>query len=250
MDESDAVAAFERLGLTSYDAKVFIALQRLGSGTARDVSRVTDVPRSQVYSVGESLADRGLVEIQQSSPMRYRPVSVESARSTLQDRFEREQTRAFEYVESVRRDREDEQREDIWTIRGQGGVTDRVVELVGEAERRVVFGAPRPELVPESIQRALAERADEGLTVTVVSEDPDVRAIFADSGGIAPVAPPPFLEDADAGGRLLYADDDVVLVSVFGSGDDPDRETAVWSAHSQFATVLIQMIEVGLQPGN
>jgi len=105
MDEGDAVSSLERLGLTTYEAKVFIALQKLGSGTAREVSRVADVPRSQVYSVTESLEDRGLVEVQQSSPMQYRPVSIEEARRTLRERFETESDRAFGYVEGVRNER-------------------------------------------------------------------------------------------------------------------------------------------------
>ena len=93
-NKTDAVDAFEDLGLTSYEAKVFIALHRLGLGTARDVADTTDVPRSQVYSVAESLESRGLLEVQQSNPIRYRPVSVDEARETLRDRFEREQDRA------------------------------------------------------------------------------------------------------------------------------------------------------------
>jgi len=101
-DQNEAVDAFEQLGLTSYEAKVFIALHRLGAGTARDVAEITDVPRSQVYSVAESLENRGLLEVQQSNPIRYRPVSVDEARDTLRTQFERERDRAFEYVETVK----------------------------------------------------------------------------------------------------------------------------------------------------
>ena len=131
MEEGDAVASLERLGLTTYEAKVFIALQKLGSGTAREVSRVADVPRSQVYSVTESLEDRGLVEVQQSSPMQYRPVRIEEARKTLRERFETEAGRAFGYVESVRNERggDNEEQEAIWTLTGRDHVSERTAEL-------------------------------------------------------------------------------------------------------------------------
>ncbi len=239
-DERRAVESFERLGLTSYEARVFIALQRLGSGTARDVSRVTDVPRSQVYSAAESLADRGLASVQQSSPMRYRPVSVDAARSTLRERFDRETDRAFDYVERVRGDESEEQREDIWTVRGREVVTDRVVELLDDAEDRVLFGTRLPALAPPAVVEAL-DRVAADSDVTIVSVSETVRGRF--SSPVETATPPTALAGEDRSGRFLFVDDDVVLLSVVG---DEDAETAIWSAHSSMASVLIQLAEISL----
>jgi sugar-specific transcriptional regulator TrmB len=242
VDENAAVDAFERLGLTSYEAKVFIALHRLGTGTAKDVADVTDVPRSQVYSVAESLEDRGLLEVQQSNPIRYRPVGVETARETLRGEFEREQNRAFEYVDAVKNDPAGEEtQEDIWTVRGRDRIDDRTVDLVSEAEDRVIFGTRLPELVPEPIERALEERAAAGLTVVVVSNAPAVRDRFADRDAIAVEAPPPHRADERRSGRIVVADGDSVLLSVLGG----DGETAIWSSGTVFASVLIQLIDAG-----
>lgn len=248
MQEDDAVAALEHLGLTTYEAKVFIALQKLGAGTARDVHRVADVPRSQVYSAAENLEERGLVDVQQSNPMKYRPVSIEDARTTLRDRFEREEGRAFEYVESVRRDSAaEEEQEDIWTIRGRENVSDRVVNLAADAEEWVAFGAASEDLVTEEIVDALAERAAEGVQVVVISESPVVRALFDDTDGVHATGPveSQHQPDDDRTGRVLFADDDILLLSVLGEEEIPgiNRETAFWSAHSHFASVLIQLIQ-------
>jgi len=244
-EEDRAVEAFERLGLTGYEARVFIALHRLGAGTAREVSEVTDVPRSQVYSAAESLADRGLLSVQQSSPMRYRPVSVEAARSTLRERFDRESARAFDYVDRVR-ETADEQREDIWTVRGREAVTDRVLELLGEADERVLFGTRLPELAPEELVAALEAVAADGVSTTVVSKSETVRDRFDE--GVTAVGAPPTLADDDRSGRLLFIDDDVVLLSVTDSVDVEGGagETAIWSAHSNMATVLIRLAELSL----
>jgi sugar-specific transcriptional regulator TrmB len=242
MEESEAVEAFEHLGLTSYEAKVFIALHRIGGGTAREVSRTTDVPRSQVYSAAESLAEGGLVDVQQSNPMQYRPVSLEAARSTLRERLERERDRAFEYVESVRTEREDEQREDIWTIRGHDGIGDRVVELVAEAEDRVVFGTGSPAFASDAIVAALRDRAADGLPVVVVTENETVRERF-EGGAIEVMEPPPALSGNERAGRILFGDDDVLLMSV---AQNDGGEMAVWSAHTSFANVLIRIVEVSL----
>ncbi|ELY93398.1 TrmB family transcriptional regulator [Natrialba hulunbeirensis JCM 10989] len=240
-DESAAIDAFERLGLTSYEAKVFIALQQLGSGTARDVARTTDVPRSQVYSVAESLEKRGLLAVQQASPIRYRPVSIDEAQTTLRNRFEREQERAFDYVEQVKRDSvEEETQEDIWTIRGRERVDDRVVDLVSNAEDRVLFGTRLPDLVTPALGEALENRAAAGVAVTVVSRDDGVRDRLGSLEGVTADLPPTNREDDERSGRILIVDDDGILLSVV---DDSGGETAIWSSGSLFASVLIQLIE-------
>ena len=239
--ESDAIEAFERLGLTSYESKVFIALQQLGSGTARDVSRVTDVPRSQVYSVAESLEDRGLLEVQQASPIRYRPVSVDEARQTLTDRFETEQERAFDYVECVREDATgEEEQEDIWTVRGRERVDDRVVELLADADERIVFGARLPGLVTNEIESTITEQATSGVDVTVLSRTADVRDLFETPPEVAVMTPPEHRSEDERSGRIAIVDDDSILLSVV---DETESETAIWSAGSLFASVLIQLIE-------
>ncbi|ELY58283.1 TrmB family transcriptional regulator [Natronococcus jeotgali] len=240
-DESEAIDAFERLGLTSYEAKVFIALHRLGSGAARDVASVTDVPRSQVYSVAESLEDRGLLEVQQSSPIRYRPVSIDEAEDTLRNRFERERERAFEFVDSVKEESTTEEtQEDIWTVRSRDRVDDRVVDLLSQADEEIAFGTRLPKLVTSEIERTLEDRAAEGLTVTVISKNETVRDRLGALEGVTTAVPPTHRDDDQRSGRIVIADDDNILLSVV---DDDGSETAIWSAGSLFASVLIQLIE-------
>ncbi|MDQ2049510.1 helix-turn-helix domain-containing protein [Natronolimnohabitans sp. A-GB9] len=244
-DESEAVDAFERLGLTSYEAKVFIALHQLGSGTARDVANVTDVPRSQVYSVAESLEERGLLEVQQSSPIRYRPVSIDEAQETLRNRFEREQERAFDYVDTVKQESSSEEtQEDIWTVRGRERIDNRVVDLLSRADERIVFGTRLPELVTEATVEALETRATAGVSATVISRSEAVRERFETVDGVAVEAPPSYRTSDDRSGRIVVVDDDSILLSVV---DDDGSETAIWSSGSLFASVLIQLIEASDQ---
>lgn len=240
-NESEALEAFERLGLTSYEAKVFIGLHRIGSGTARDVARVVDVPRSQVYSVAESLEERGLLEVQQSSPIRYRPVSVEEARTTLEERFEREQERAFDYVSTVKKEPTGEEtQEDIWTVRGRERVDDRIVDLLSAADRRLLFGTRLPELLTPQIEASLEECAAGGVEVVAVSSSAAVRDRLGALDGVTVDSPPPHRESDQRSGRIAIVDDDSLLLSVV---DDDGSETAIWSSDSLFASVLIQLIE-------
>lgn len=243
--EAEAVSAFERLGLTSYEAKVFIALQRLGSGTARDVARVADVPRSQVYSVAESLEGRGLLDVQQSSPIQYRPVGVEEARETLWTRFETEQERAFDYVEGVREESDSEERqEDIWTVRGSDRINDRVFDVLSGATERVVFGVRSTDQLTREIGGVLEELAAEGVEVAVISRSAAVRDRVEEFDGVATVPPADDRADDEVSGRIVIVDDDSVLLSVV---DADGGETAIWSAGSLFASVLIRLVEANTE---
>ncbi|MDY6819231.1 MAG: helix-turn-helix domain-containing protein, partial [Halobacteriales archaeon] len=44
-----AVELLQQLGLKPYEAKSFVALTQLPSGTARSISEQVDVPRTRVY---------------------------------------------------------------------------------------------------------------------------------------------------------------------------------------------------------
>lgn len=241
--EHEAVESLEQLGLSNYEARVFVALQKLGTGTAREIHQVADVPRSQVYGAADGLEERGLVEIQQSTPKRYRPVGLDAARTRLTERIEHEKSQAFDYLETVQRDqRGEETRDDVWTVRGRDSVDDRTVDLAKQATDWIVFAAAEPSSVPDALVETLHERAHAGVDVIVASENPEVRARFADAPFT--VAEPVYEPPTDFMGRVLLCDGTVVLLSVLADADLPDvtEETAIWSADTAMAAMLAQII--------
>ena len=240
-DRSAAVEALERLGLSNYEARVFFALQRLGDATAKEIHDEAGVPRSQVYGAAEELVERGIAEVRQSTPKRYRAVSLDAARERLTARLEHARDEAFEHLERARRQqRERETREDVWTVEGVAPVGERVVELAERAESRLVYGAGEPHLVTDSIVSVLRRRAEAGVDVVVVSENPAVRDRFADH----PATVVATAETATAfSGRVLLADDDVVLLSV----ETEAGETAIWSAETEFARVLVRTVQSAIE---
>ncbi|MFP4633143.1 MAG: TrmB family transcriptional regulator [Halobacteriales archaeon] len=249
MEEDEAVEALKHLGLSEYESKVFIALQRLGRGTAREVYELTDVPRSQVYGAAESLEERGLVEVQRSKPMEYRAVDLDEARSRLEQRFESEEQTAFDYIEAVREQEAatGERRQDLWTVKGSDSIDVRLRSLVEDAQQTALLIATDASLVSREVERALREGADGDVEVYVMSEDPDVCDRF-DGTAVVAFDTPERLRRDDDGGRFLMVDSSTVLMSVVddGSGD----ETAIWSRETGFATVLVQIAEGWLEAEN
>ena len=246
VDDDDAVELLKTYGLSTYEAAVFVALQKLGVGTARDVARVSDVHRSQVYGAAEALEERGLLEVHQGNPMQFRPVDLAEAEARLGRRLERDRERAFEYLEAVQGsegEARSEEQEAIWTIHGRGPVDDRVRELIAGADREVVYGADAG-FLDAGVEEVLLARLDEGVAVTVVSADEAVLEVFEGTGVETVPLPVDLQSDDWPGGRMLVADGDTVLLSVLGQGEGGDvQETAFWSAETAFARVLVRLID-------
>lgn len=247
MSTQDAVAALKRLGLPNYQARVFVALQQLGTGTAQDVSDVSEVPRSQVYGAADDLVERGLAELAETSPKQYRPVSLDAARAQLTTRLERERDRAFENLDALRTESPDRDADHaVSTLRGRQPIDERVVALVEDAASAVAFVAPEARSLSPRIEDALRERADEGVAVTVVTAAEALRERFADS----PVRVVVMGEDnpGDFAGRALMVDDETVLLAV-ATEDDAVREEAMWTAGSSIGRILAQFMQSGVESG-
>ncbi|PSQ16378.1 TrmB family transcriptional regulator [Halobacteriales archaeon QS_8_69_26] len=244
MSETDAIDALRELGLPNYEARVFVALQRLGGGTAADVSEVSEVPRSQVYGAADDLAERGLVELVESSPKRYRPVSLEAAREHLRERVDRQEQRAFRNLEAIREEGAERSTVDVATLRGRTPVDQRVEELLGRADDLVIYLVKAPRHVTDPIAATLRERGEAGADVTVATTHPSVADRFAGDPLRVLVDD---REDVETyTGRTLLVDEATVLMSVVDDVDDPMDETALWTDGSRIGAILGRFVHAGM----
>ncbi|MFD1526603.1 TrmB family transcriptional regulator, partial [Halolamina salina] len=176
MDDADAANALTELGLSTYAARTFVGLQKIGVASASEVAQVTDVPRSQVYGATDELEEMGLIDVQEGSPTRYRAVPVDEARELLYDRLRSSADAAFDHLEAVRgQHTSSDDREAIWTTEGRENVTARITSLVAGADREVLFATSNPALLTDDVADALVEAAEAGVDVTVASADAAVR---------------------------------------------------------------------------
>src|SRR6056297_2612197 len=86
--ETEAIDTLQQLGLNEYEAKCFVGLTRLSTGTAKQLSDITDVPRTRVYDAIRVLETAGLVEVQHSNPQQFRAVPIEEATETLRAQYD------------------------------------------------------------------------------------------------------------------------------------------------------------------
>ncbi len=71
MQQGEDVELLKSLGLSSLQAKVYLALDKLGSSTAREAYKFTDVARQDIYRILMELQQLGLVEKILASPTKF-----------------------------------------------------------------------------------------------------------------------------------------------------------------------------------
>lgn len=235
---SVAIDQLERFGLSSYAARTFVALASLGTGTARDVSQVSDVPRTQVYAAIDELHGRGLVDVQQSSPKTFLAISPETARRIFEHDFQRRIERlrtALSELEPVQRGSE---QHSVWTVDGRKPVTERVIEFVEDAEAEVVYAAVE-ELFTDDLLAALSDAADRGVEVKLGGSASAIEERIDDAVPGATIFDPLWDWTDSPAGRLVMVDERQTLVSTLQNGPGEPSETAIWAEGEENSLVTV-----------
>lgn len=217
-----AIEILQQLGLKEYEARCFVGLSRMPTGTAKQVSETTAVPRTRVYDAIRVLEAQGLVEIQHSSPQQFRAVPLDEATETLRDRYEARVERLHDALDTLDLvDAEDESPvQQVWAMAGQDAVETRTNDLVGDATDEVVLVVGDESLLTEDLVNTLNEVGDGvdllvgALTGSLQDEIqtavPDAKTFVS---GLEWLHGENATEDETAIGRLLLVDRSTILVS-------------------------------------
>ena len=234
------VERLKELGLTEYEANTLVILTRLGTGTAKDVAALDDVPRTRVYDAMDTLHERGLVDIQYTTPRKFTVVSRETIVRKLEVELENTISEIAEHLEALGPVEPQREQLGVWTVTGHDAVAQRVFEFIQEAEEQIVYMTVDELLSDEHLDslRAAEERGVE-IYLAGISEQVQER--------IQDVVPSTTMFDtmwewADTpAGSLLITDEETALVSVrtnrFGTGEL--EETAIWGTGERNSLVVV-----------
>ena len=218
----EAIEVLQQLGLKEYEARCFVGLSRLHSGTARQLSEMTEVPRTRVYDATRVLEAQGLVEIQHSSPQQFRAVPLEEATETLRDQYEARVERLHDALETVEIvDADDESPiQQVWAMTGRDAIENRTNDLVGEATDEIVLVVGDESLLTEDLIDSLNEVGNgvdlligaltEPLQDRIQTAVPDATTFIS---GLEWLHGENATEEETAIGRLLLIDRSTILVS-------------------------------------
>ncbi len=238
-----AIEQLEALGLSTYAARTFVALVALGTGTARDVSQVSDVPRTRVYDAIDELHGRGLVDVLQSSPKEFWAISAETTSRSFEQQLEHRVDTlrtALQEIEPV--ERRAEQR-GVWTVNGQAAVTNRVLEFFESADDEIVYMTVEALLTDEIID-GLSEAYERGVRIKLGGISREVQAHIQAEVPDAEIFESLWVWSDTPAGRLMMVDGRKTLASALVNGEnatpsDPRSETAIWGEGTNNSLVVV-----------
>jgi len=161
---AEAIEVLQQLGLKEYEARCFVGLARLNTGTAKKLSELTEVPRTRVYDAIRILEAQGLVEIPHSSPQQFRAVPLEEATETLRDhQYEERVERLHDALDTVDvvDDGDEEPVQQIWAMTGRDAIENRTDQLIEKATNEIVLVIGHASLLTEDLVETLNEVDDE-----------------------------------------------------------------------------------------
>jgi len=76
MIDDSLLLHLKEIGMSEYEAKVYVILSALRVASAREIHEQTKIPRGRIYETLTSLAQKGFIVSSGKSPARYSPVDV------------------------------------------------------------------------------------------------------------------------------------------------------------------------------
>lgn len=151
------------LGLTSYEARAYLALVRRQWSTATQVARVASIPRQRVYDVLAGLMEKGLVSARPGRATKYACEApavglqrlVAGYRTELEKRERRAQAVAAELGAAWEQGQQyGDPLEYIEVLRDRRAINERFAELQAAVEREILVFSKLPYAAPpqENVQ--------------------------------------------------------------------------------------------------
>src|SRR6266699_2613849 len=146
-----SVQSLMKLGLTEYEARIYVVLTKMGPRNASEISFLGKVPRPKTYGAIRGLESKGLLRIVPGKPERYMAVSPSDVLIPLVEKLN--------------------ERSDLWSVRGREKVYKRVQDLINEAKVNVFFATTANGLVRlyKAHSEVLEKAAEHGAKVRIIA---------------------------------------------------------------------------------
>ena len=146
MPRKDIVTLLQKLGLSNYEIRAYIALITKGRLTAKEVCQLTDIPYSKVHEVLKKLEERNWIENERTRPMYYYPKSpreaIENRRTDLENELKLVSEHAIKELQPIFEEREVKEKPDIWIIYGIKNILDKILDVVSKTSEELLIALP------------------------------------------------------------------------------------------------------------
>lgn len=133
-----------KLGLSSYQAKVYSALASLGPAGVAEIQRVSGVPRTKIYEILQQLLTLGAVEFQSGRPVIYNALSPNVLVDRMRNTFLNAADQATRLLTEIRQIDKNESEAMAWTVKGNIAVNQKAMQTIASAKEKLLMVEPYP----------------------------------------------------------------------------------------------------------
>src|SRR5256712_1897551 len=210
--------ALKEFGLTEYEAKVYVSLVESGTQAASELSRTASIPYSKIYEILGNLERKGWVETEQGRPSKYYAkapaTALEQSRIRFETTLKSSQTDAMGELQPLYERKGVQEKPDIWIVRGQNNILDKIRETLGRTRRELFVAMPvAPDPIVSIALPILALMKEKGVKVSVMVPQTTNREVLRKLRMLVQVWT---MQMMFAGG--LISDDDNIIILL---GEDP-----------------------------
>ncbi len=222
----DVVEELKKLGLNSYESKVYIALLKKYPATGYEVSQNADIPQSRAYDALKSLASEDIVIADDQKPQRFTPIPPKE----LTKRFRRSITSTLDYLEKKLPNVKEDYNVPLHNIAGYENILNKIKEIIKGAKHSLYIEIWNEEY--KLIENEIKEAYERDVDIKLVAYG-DIKTnyalVYQHSGGKE-------LENS-TNSRLIYllADSEECLFGRMSVG-------VVWTKNRDVAFLLKEFI--------
>ncbi len=243
MFEENMIVHLKEIGMSEYEAKVYLTLVCINSASPRELHETTNIPRGRVYETLASLEKKGFIISNRQSPVRYRvadiPYTVERLKREAVTRYDTLGIALETYSALTSTD----QLGQTYTIRSDWGIRNHIRFLLKTVKNELLIISDDPALY-QYFAEELAQAAKHASVNSVVSNKKTAKkipfpCILADKDVKESLFQPPILRKMSLPTKLIiYADRKEVLAVYEREG----KKEAVFTRNNIYADFITRTV--------
>ena len=223
--EEELSKELRKLGLTSYEAKCYVFLVKMGPSDPRKIAAKASMPYPSAYEALRRLGNLGWVELVTKRPAVYRARDP----STILEEVQSKLKETFNSLDAMYKAKPADQAELVYTLRGRERVLSKLLEMIRGARSSMMLVTPAETLrESDALLDEIRGAVSRGVKIRVMTDEPDPDGL-------------PSGVEARTGNIVafdLLVDDSTALIGL------PDLSAAGWVDSSAVASHFMQFLEL------
>lgn len=163
--DQDIFAGLERLGLSSYEIKIYSSLLINGPLTSTEAARISGVPQPRVYDIFRTLTDKGFIQGSMDKKKVYRALPVETVIERDIENLQEFKNEISNFVKN-RRSSRPVAIPALWLIDKKQYINESIKTMINNAKSEILISVTNSTF--RYVKRFLIDAAKRGVTVGLV----------------------------------------------------------------------------------